>query len=115
MTRRAADVAGVGPHGAEGEAHAREDALVRLVHGLVACARTGFITIKRVRVLHREFAPAHDAKARAALVAEFGLNMVKVDRQLFIAFELVAYDVSDHFFGRRLDDEVAVVTILQAQ
>ena len=55
------------------------------------------------------FAPAHHAEARPALVAELGLDVVEVLRHLAVALDLVARDVGDHLLRRRLDDEVALV------
>ena len=68
-----------------------------------------------VGVLHRELAPAHDAEARTALVAELGLDLVEVLRQLLVAAQLLARDVGDRLLGGGLQHEVAVVAILHAQ
>jgi hypothetical protein len=46
---------------------------------------------------------AHDAEARPHLVAELGLDLVEVDRQLAVALELAPRDVGDHFFMRRAE------------
>jgi hypothetical protein len=40
------------------------------------------IGMEAVGVLHQELARAHDAEARPDLVAELGLDLVVVDRQL---------------------------------
>ena len=68
-----------------------------------------------VGVLHQKLAATHQAKARADLVAELGLDLVQVDRQLFVAVQLVACQVGDHFFMGRTDAELAAVAILDAQ
>ena len=68
-----------------------------------------------VGVLHDELARAHDAKARPHLVAELGLDLVEVHRQLAVALELAPRDVGDHFLVRGPGDEVALVPILEAQ
>src|SRR5690606_27456022 len=62
-----------------------------------------------------EFAAAHQAKARADLVAEFGLNLEEVDRQLLVAIKLVAGQIGDDFLVGWADTEFAVVAILEAQ
>jgi hypothetical protein len=41
--------------------------------------------VKGIGVLHGELAPAHDAEARPDLVAELGLDLIEVPRQLPIA------------------------------
>ena len=111
----AADRAGVGAHGAEHQPQAREDLLVRGVHRVVGLRRALFVTVERVRVLHREFAAAHHAEAGTALVAELRLDVIEVHGKLTPALDFLTRDVGDDLFRRRLDHEVAVVTVLDAQ
>src|SRR5690606_41841656 len=54
--------------------------------------RGGLVAVEGIGVLHGEFAAAHQAEARPALVAEFGLDMVEIHRQLAPAVDLVAGD-----------------------
>ena len=97
----AADRAGVGMHGAEAQPQAREDRGVGVVHLPVALGERGLVGMEAVGVLHDEFARAHDAEARADLVAELGLDLVEVDRQLAVALQLAARQVGDDFLVRR--------------
>ena len=71
--------------------------------------------MERVGVLHDELARAHHAEARANLVAELGLDLIEIDRQLLVAAQLAARDVGDHFLMGRTVREFAVVPILEAQ
>src|SRR6266566_382048 len=71
--------------------------------------------MKRVAVLHRELAPAHDAEARPDLVAELGLDLVKVHGQLPIAAYLAARDIGDHFLVRGSDAKIAFMTVFETQ
>ena len=71
--------------------------------------------MERIRVLHREFARPHDAEPRPDLVAELGLDLVEIDRQLAVALELAARDVGDHFLVGRAVAVHAVVAVLDAQ
>jgi hypothetical protein len=112
---QAADRARVGVHRAELELHPGEDARVRVVHRLVAAQHAGLVDVERVRVLHDELARAHHAEARADLVAELGLDLVEVDRELPVAADLPAHDVGDHFLVRRAHHEIALVPVFQAQ
>ncbi len=73
------------------------------------------VLVEAVGVLHGEFAPPHQAEARAALVAELGLDLVEVLGQLLVALELLASDVSDHFLAGRLHHEITAVAVLDAQ
>jgi len=68
-----------------------------------------------IAVLHQELAAAHDAEARTDLVAELGLDLVQVQRQLAVALDVATDDVGDHFLVRRADHEIALVAILEAQ
>ena len=115
MRTIAADRAGVGRDRAEGQAHAREDAHIGGVHLVVARLGAFHVAVEGIGVLHREFAPAHDAEARPAFVTELGLDVIPVDRQLAVALDLLARDVGDHLFRGRLDDEIAVMAIFDAQ
>src|SRR5690606_41389243 len=61
------------------------------------------------------FACAHDAEAGPDLVAELGLDLVEVDRELAIALQLAAGEVGDHFLVGRAEAGLAVVADLHAQ
>ncbi len=115
MTRIAADVACVSRHRAKLQPHARKDSAVSVIHRLVARACTGFVTIERVCILHREFAPSHQTETRAPLIAKLGLNVIEIQRQLLVAADQFAHDIGDHFFAGRLDDEVTLVPVFQPQ
>ena len=86
---RAADGAGVGGHRAEtsGPSGRRSARRRRTSAGSSAARRP--VAIERVRVLHRELAPAHHAEPRPALVAELGLDVIEVHRQLPVAAEVL--------------------------
>ena len=110
-----ADAAAIRLHRAELEAQAREDARVRIEHGAVALREARLIHVKRVGVLHDELARAHHAEARADLVAELGLDLIEIDRQLLVAAQLAARDVGDDLLVGRSVGELAIVPILEAQ
>ena len=111
----AANRAAVGGHSAVPQAEAVKNRAIGFRHVLVAELGGVKVSVEAVGVFHGELAPAHQAKTRAPLVAEFGLNMVEVARQLFVAFDLLARNVGDHFFTGGLDDEVAVMPVFDAQ
>ncbi len=115
VARIAADRAGVGLHGAERQAEPREDARVRVVHVAVFGVERGRVGVERIRVLHQELARAHDAEARADLVAELHLDLVEVDRQLLVALELRAREVGDDFLVRRAVAVPGVLAILDLE
>ena len=92
-----------------------EDANVGVVHALIAEPGARHVTVERVGVLHRELAPPHHAETRTPLVAEFGLDVIEILRQRAIAAEFLPRDVGDDLFARRLNDEIALVAILQAK
>lgn len=115
LAQVAADGAAVGGHGTVGQAEAVEDAAVGLGHDLVARLGSSLVAVEAVGVLHGELAPPHQAEAGTALVTELRLDLVEILWQLFVAAQLLASDVSDHFFAGRLDDEVAAMAVLDAQ
>ena len=97
------------------QAEAVKDAAVGVGHHLVAGLGRGLVAVETVGVLHDEFAAAHQAKARAAFVAEFGLDLVQVLGQLFVAAKFLARDVGHDFLAGRLDHVVALVAVAYAQ
>ena len=111
----AADAARVGPHRAEAQVHAREDPRISLVHGLVTLLERRLVEVEGVGVLHRELAGAHHAEARADLVAELGLDLVEVHRQLAVAPQFLPRDVGYHFLRGRRVAELALGAVLDAQ
>jgi hypothetical protein len=108
-----ADVAGIGGDSTEREPHAGKDPLIGRVHGAVTGHAADVVAIERVSVLHRELAAAHQAEARSSFVAELGLDVIEVDRQLLVALDLLAHDVGDHLLGGGLNDEIPLMTVLQ--
>ena len=68
-----------------------------------------------VRVLHDEFTAAHQAETGTDFVTELGLDLIQVDRQLFVAVQLVAAQVGDHFFMGRAHAELTAMTVFKAQ
>ena len=73
------------------------------------------VTVKAVSIFHDELTSAHQAKAGTALVAEFGLNLVEVFGQLFVAAQFLAGHIRDHFFAGGLHHKVAAMAVLDAQ
>ncbi len=115
VAQAAADRAGHGLDGPKGQAAAREDALIGLVHDPVGLLGILFVGVEGIAVLHDELAPAHQAEARPDLVAELGLDLEKVERQLPVGADVLPDQVGDRLFMGRTDAEVAVVPVLEAQ
>ena len=79
-----ADRAGVGAHRDRLQSEPREGAQIRDEHLVVGVARSGLIDVERVRVLHQEFAPAHQPETRPHLVAEFPLDVIEIEREILV-------------------------------
>jgi hypothetical protein len=109
----AADRTRLGRHAHAGQAAARDDVRVRGRHVFVGFLQRLGRGVEAVRILHGEFARAHHAEARPELVAELGLDLVDVLRQLLVALEPVARDVRHHFFVRRAERKEAVAAVVQ--
>ena len=101
MGFRSADIAGVGQHRAKGQAGARKDAAVGAIHVLIGCFERSVIEMEGIGILHQEFARPHDTEARTHLVAELGLDLIEVERQLLVAMNFVADEVGDGLFVGR--------------
>ena len=115
VRRRAADRAGVGLDHGVVEPAGLEDPPVGRTHRLVGFVETLRGGVERVGVLHQELAAAHQAETRADLVAELGLDLVEIERQLAVALDVAPHDVGDHLFVGRSETEVALVAVADAQ
>ena len=111
----AADRAGVGDHRDRGQAEAREGAQIGREHLHVAVARALGVEVEGIAVLHQELARAHDAEARAHLVAEFPLDMIEIERQVFVRADAGAENLGDHLLIGRPEQHVALVAVPDAQ
>ena len=67
--------------------------------------------MKGIGVFHHEFARAHHTKTRADFITEFGLNLIKIKRQLLVAANFRAGNVGNHFFVGRAKTKFALVPI----
>ena len=115
MAHVAADGAGIGGHRDRLQAHALEGAQIGDEHLAIGAARALDIDVEGVAVLHQEFAAAHDAEARADLVAELPLDVEEVARQVAIGFHGALEDVGDHLLVGGAEKHVALVTVPDAQ
>ena len=111
----AADRPGVGTHRDRLQAEPREGAQIGDEHLVVGMPRAGLIHVERIRVLHQEFAPAHQPEARPHLVAEFPLDVIEVERQILVRAHISTEDFRYHFLVGRPEQHVALVAILDAQ
>ena len=115
MAEIAADRPGVGAHRDRLESHAREGAQIGDEHLVVGMPRGGAIDVEGIGVLHQELATAHDAEARAHLVAELPLDVIEVARHVLVGLDALAEDVGDHLLVGGAEQHVAVVAVLDAQ
>ena len=111
---RAADLAGVGLHGAELKAAAGADTLVGRVHPVVFLLQRLLRIVEAVAVLHDELAAAQQAEARADLVAELRLDLVHVQRQLLVRAQFGAHERGDELLMGGAEAELVVVTVVEA-
>ncbi len=111
----AADGAAVGLDGPELHAEAREDPLVGLEHPPVFPVGVGIVHVEGVAVLHDELTAAHQAEPGPDFVAELGLDLEEVDRQLLVALHDLAHDVGDDLLVRGTEAEVGALAILEAK
>ena len=95
-----ADRAGIRLYCAEIQAHTAEDFAVRSIHRVISFLQRFLRSMERVRIFHQEFAGTHHAEAWANFVTEFGLDLIEVQRQLFVRAQLITDQVGDDFFMR---------------
>ena len=97
------------------DAHALEGAQISQQLRVIAHPRPGLVEVEAVGVLHQELAAAHDAEARADLVAELPLDVVERARQVAVALHVVADERGQHFLVGRAVEHLAVVAVLDPQ
>ena len=115
MGRPATDGPRVRLHRAEVQAAALEDTAVGGVHHLVGLRQGVAVQVEGVGILHQEFPRPHHPEAGADLVAELGLDLVKVHRQLLVATQLTPRQVGDDLLVGGTEAEFPLVTVLEAQ
>ena len=79
----------------------------------LTCCR--FINVKTISIFHEELTPAHDAKTRTALIAEFPLNVIEHFRQVFIRAHERAEYIGDHIFIGWTIEHLAFMTVRNAE
>ena len=109
------DGATVRRHGSVAQSKAVENLAISLRHHLVTGLGRHLVAVKGIGILHDELAPTHQAKAGPTLVAELGLDLVKVFGQLLIALDLVACNVRHHLFTGRLNHKITIMAVFDAQ
>ncbi len=68
-----------------------------------------------VGILHQELPGAHHPETGTHLVAELGLDLVEVGRQLFVALYFAAYEIGDHLFVGGTETELPIVPVGEPQ
>lgn len=108
-----ADQPGVGFNGPKGKAATCENPGIGVIHVLVADLGAGFIDVETIGVFHDELTPPHETKAGTDLVSEFGLDLVKIQRELAIGAHFSPEQIGDDFFMGRTQAKIAFVAILE--
>ncbi len=111
----AADGAGICLHGAEVQSQAGEDARIGGAHVVVFARHVLVGEVERIRVLHQELARTHHAEARADLIAEFGLDLIEIQRQLLVAVDLLAREFGSGLFGGGAVAELLFLAVLDLE
>ena len=125
LARRAGREELLGRRAAHGPRHRRddlhlepepgEDPLVGLAVRVVGRLQGLVGEVERVRVLHRELAPAQDARARALLVAVLGLDLVEDHREVAVGAGLPLDHEGEHLLVRGPEQVVGLLAVLEAE
>src|SRR6185437_14065587 len=97
------------------QSQAGEYSAVGIMHCTVSFLQTDNAGMERIRIFHYEFTRPHYSKARADLIAEFGLNLIKNKWQPTITLYLPPHNVGNDFFVRGAKAEIALMPILDFQ
>ena len=92
-----------------------EDPHISFVAADIVFLKIRLVGVEAVGVLHREFADPDQPGARTRLVAVFGLDLVKHDRQLLVTVDLGADKMGDALFMGHRKQHRLVVAVLETQ
>ena len=76
MAALATDGAGIRSYRAASQPAAAKGAGIGIIHFIIRNIQPRLIAVKGIEVLHDKLAGADNAKAGAAFIAEFGLNLI---------------------------------------
>ena len=96
--KQAAHGAGIRLHDADFQTKTIHDLIVGVSHLLIGHFQSFRIGVKGVGVLHNEFAHPDQAVAGSGFIPVFGLNLVKVIREILVGFAVHHGGQSKHFF-----------------
>src|SRR3546814_7309364 len=82
----AANGAGIGLHGTEGQSQAGENAHISLVRRRVGFGQRLLAQVKRISILHQEFARAHHTETRADRSEEYTSELQSLMRISYAVF-----------------------------
>ena len=77
--------------------------------------RARLVEIERVCILHQKLASTHQPEARTDLVTEFPLDVIEIERQVLVRFDVGTENFRDHFLIGRPVQHVTLVPILDPQ
>ena len=81
----------------------------------VRLLQPGVVDVERVRVLHHELAPAQQPGAGPRLVAELGLDLVDVQRQVAVRRVEILHEEREQLLVRRGEEEVVAAAVLEPE
>ncbi len=114
MTAAAADHARIGFNRHDRHLNSPINVDVGLVDPGIVGVQVSAVAVKAIGVLHQELAHAHQAAARAWLVAHFGLDLIEDVGQLTIGANVAPAQIGHDLFMSHGEHEVAPVAILGA-
>ncbi len=109
-----ANWASISAHRDRLQTNAGERAQIRHEHAVVSHLRALVIEVERIGIFHQEFTRAHHAETRTHFIAELPLNMVEVERQVFVRAHIRTENIRDHFLISRSEEHFALLTVLNA-
>ena len=110
-----ADITGVGLDLGIAETATFKYPAVSLLHRAVGFVEVFGVGVEGVGVLHDEFSTTHETKPGPYFVAEFGLDLEEVDRQLAIRRNGSSHHVGNHFLVCRTEAEISFVAVVHPQ
>ena len=82
---------------------------------VVAALQAFVVDVEAVRVLHHKLAGTHQPSAWTGFVAVLGLDLINVQRQVFVAAVQVFDQQGEHLFVRRREQKVVAAAIFETK
>ena len=71
--------------------------------------------MEAIAVFHQKFPSAHQSKSWSDLITEFEIDLIKIERQLFVTLDTLTDEIDHHLFMGRPQDKLILLAVFETQ